>query len=161
MIKTGSRPKACLSGLIKRGALTIRKAPLFFAPPPAPASPFHHFVVSPPPCGGGQVLRYRCPRSLQAVDSKFLEEKGTVPLRHLPTPIQGVGGERSEPEGVSRQADTIHAALVIIMASAYRRLLTVKRLKGRPFNGQAKGQCRLTWQSYAGLPPAGRSWAEP
>ena len=64
-----------------------------------------------------QVLRYRCPRSLQAVDSKFLEEKGTVPLRHLPTPIQGVGGERSEPEGVSRQADTIHAALVIIMAS--------------------------------------------
>ena len=117
MIKTGSRPKACLSGLIKRGALTIRKAPLFFAPPPAPASPFRHFVVSPPPCGGGQVLRYRCPRSLQAVDSKFLEEKGTVPLRHLPTPIQGVGGERSEPEGVSRQADTIHAALVIIMAS--------------------------------------------
>lgn len=146
MVKTGSRPKACLAGLIKRGALTIRKAPLFFAPPPAPASPFHHFVVSPPPCGGGQVLRYRCPRSLQAVDSKFLEEKGTVPLRHLPTPIQGVGGERSEPEGVSRQADTIrriirkaailrrlrrqppfqrkganilrHAALVIIMASA-------------------------------------------
>lgn len=81
-------------------------------PPPSTTSWSPHPLV-----GGGQVLRYRCPRSLQAVDSKFLEEKGTVPLRHLPTPIQGVGGERSEPEGVSRQVDTIHVALVIIMAS--------------------------------------------
>ena len=29
---------------------------------------------------------------------------------------------------------------------------TVSRLKGRPFYGQAKGQLRLTWRSYAGPP---------
>ncbi len=32
---------------------------------------------------------------------KFMEEKGTASLHPLPTPVSGVGGERSEPEGVS------------------------------------------------------------
>ena len=32
---------------------------------------------------------------------KFMEEKGTASLHPLPTPVSGVGGERSEPEGIS------------------------------------------------------------
>ena len=54
--------------------------------PPAAASPFHHYVVPPPPSAGV---------------GKFMEEKGTASLHPLPTPVSGVGGERSEPEGVS------------------------------------------------------------
>ena len=48
--------------------------------------PFHHYVVPPPPSAGV---------------GKFMEEKGTASLHPLPTPVSGVGGERSEPEGVS------------------------------------------------------------
>ena len=85
MIKTGSRPKACLSGLIKRGALTIRKAPLFFAPPPAPASPFHHFVVSPPPLWGWASFKVSLSPLLASSGQQVFGRKGnraTTPLAH-------------------------------------------------------------------------------
>ena len=58
----------------------------FTAPAACGGSPFHHYVVPPPPSAGV---------------GKFMEEKGTASLHPLPTPVSGVGGERSKPEGVS------------------------------------------------------------
>ena len=58
----------------------------FTAPAACGGSPFHHYVVPPPPSAGV---------------GKFMEKKGTASLHPLPTPVSGVGGERSEPEGVS------------------------------------------------------------
>ena len=58
----------------------------FTAPAACGGAPFHHYVVPPPPeCGGGQV--YGGKRNCAAT--------------FLAHPCPGVGGEHSEPEGVS------------------------------------------------------------
>ena len=61
-----------------------------------------HFFTAPAACGGlpPSTTTWSPHPRVRGV-GKFMEEKGTASLHPLPTPVSGVGGERSEPEGVS------------------------------------------------------------
>ena len=60
-----------------------------------------HSFTAPAACGGLPLPPLRGPPPPYSGVGKFMEEKGTASLHPLPTPVSGVGGERSEPEGVS------------------------------------------------------------
>lgn len=60
-----------------------------------------HSFTAPAACGGLPLPPLRGPPTPEYGGGQVMEEKGTASLHPLPTPVSGVGGERSEPEGVS------------------------------------------------------------